>query len=80
VFFDDVKPLPALVLSLWACLKNVLPLLIYCLAVLVPMVIVTPLSIAVHQPDLGLWLLAPILVPSIYAGYKDLFGATPAPN
>jgi len=80
VFFDDVKPLPALVLSLWACLKNVLPLLIYCLAVLVPMVIVTPLSIAVRQPDLGLWLLAPILVPSIYAGYKDLFGATPAPN
>jgi hypothetical protein len=80
VFFDDIRPLPALVLSLWACLKNVLPLLIYCLAVLVPMVIVTPLSIAVRQPDLGLWLLAPILVPSIYASYKDLFGTTPAPN
>ena len=78
VFFDDVKPLPALVLSLWACLKNVLPLLIYCTAVLVPLVILTPLSLAVRQPDLGLWLLAPILVPSIYVSYKDLFVRQPA--
>ena len=78
VFFDDVKPLPALVLSLWACLKNVLPLLIYCMAVLVPLVVLTPLSLAVRQPDLGLWLLAPILVPSIYVSYKDLFVRQPA--
>ena len=78
VFFDDVKPLPALVLSLWACVKNVLPLLIYGMAVLVPMVILAPLSLAMRQPDLGLWLLAPILVPSLYASYKDLFVHTPA--
>ena len=78
VFFDDVKPLPALVLSLWACLKNVLPLLIYCMAVLVPLVVLTPLSLAVRQPDIGLWLLAPILVPSIYVSYKDLFVRQPA--
>ncbi len=80
VFFDDVKPLPALALSLWACLKNILPLLIYGMAVLVPLVILTPLSLAVRQPDLGLWLLAPILVPSIYAGYKDLFVPAPDPR
>ena len=73
VFFDDVKPLPALALSLWACLKNILPLLIYGMVVLVPMVILAPLSLAVRQPDLALWLLAPILVPSLYASYKDLF-------
>ena len=78
VFFDDVKPLPALVLSLWACVKNILPLLIYGMAVLVPMVILAPLSLAMRQPDLGLWLLAPILVPSLYASYKDLFVHTPA--
>ena len=78
VFFDDVKPLPALVLSLWACLKNILPLLIYGMVVLVPMVILAPLSLAMRQPDLGLWLLAPILVPSLYASYKDLFVHTPA--
>jgi hypothetical protein len=78
VFFDDVKPLPAMVLSLWACLKNILPLLIYGMVVLVPMVILAPLSLAMRQPDLGLWLLAPILVPSLYASYKDLFVHTPA--
>jgi len=73
VFFNDAKPLPALILSFWACFKNILPLLIYCMAALVPLVILTPLSLAVRQPDLGLWLLAPILVPSIYVSYKDLF-------
>ena len=78
VFFDDVKPLPAMVLSLWACLKNILPLLIYGMVVLVPMVILAPLSLAMRQPDLGLWLLAPILVPSLYVSYKDLFVQTPA--
>ena len=78
VFFDDVKPLPALVLSLYACLKNILPFLIYGMAVLVPLVILMPLGLAARQPDLGLWLLAPILVPSIYASYKDLFVPAPA--
>jgi hypothetical protein len=78
VFFDDVKPLPALLLSLWACLKNILPLLIYGMAVMVPVVVLMPLALAARQPDLGLWLLAPILVPSIYASYKDLF--VPAPD
>lgn len=78
VFFDDVKPLPALAASLWACLKNALPLLIYGLVVLVPVVILTPLSLALRQPDLGLWLIAPILVPSIYTSYKDLFVHAPA--
>jgi uncharacterized membrane protein len=78
VFFDDIKPFPALVLSLWACLKNSLPFLLYGMAVLAPMMILMPLSLAARQPDLGLWLLAPILVPSIYASYRDLFVRAPA--
>jgi hypothetical protein len=73
VFFNDLKPAPALMLSLWACLRNIRPFLVYGMAVLVPVVVLMPLGLAVRQPDLGLWLLAPILVPSIYAGYKDLF-------
>lgn len=73
VFFDDVSPWAAIVLSLWACLKNVLPMLVYSTAVLVPTLALTPVSIALRQPDLGLWLLAPALVPSIYASYRDLF-------
>lgn len=78
VFFDDEKPLPALVLSLWACVRNVLPFLLYGVAVIIPMVLLTPISLAARQPDLGLWLLAPLLVPSIYASYKDLFVSHPA--
>jgi hypothetical protein len=73
VFFNDMKAAPALLLSLGACLRNVLPFLVYGIAVVVPLVVLMPLSLAARQPDLGLWLLAPILVPSIYAGYKDLF-------
>jgi len=79
VFFDNLSPWSALVLSLWACLKNALALLVYGVAVLVPMMVLTPLSLALHQPDLGLWLLAPVLVPSIYASYRDLFQRAPAP-
>lgn len=78
VFFNDMKPVPALMLSLTACLRNFLPFLVYGIAVVVPLVVLMPLSLAARQPDLGLWLLAPILVPSIYAGYKDLF--IPAPE
>ncbi len=73
VFFNDMKPVPALMLSLWACLRNILPFLVYGMAVLVPVVVLMPLSLTARQPDLGLWLLAPVLVPSIYAGYRDLF-------
>ena len=78
VFFDEAKPLAALLLSLWACFRNILPLLIYSIAVLVPLMILMPFSLALRQPDLGLWLLAPILVPSIYASYKELFVGEPA--
>jgi len=79
VFFNNARPLAALLLSLWACLRNILPLLVYGMAALVPLVILTPFSLALRQPDLGLWLLAPILVPSIYVSYRDLFVEEPAP-
>ncbi len=78
VFFNDLKPVPALLLSLSACLRNILPFLVYGMAVLVPVVVLMPVSLAARQPDLALWLLAPVLVPSIYAGYRDLFAAAPA--
>jgi len=29
--------------------------------------------------DLGMWLLAPLVIPSIYTGYKDIFPATGEP-
>jgi hypothetical protein len=74
VFFDDVKPLPAMLLSLWACMKNMRPLLVYTVAVLGPLFVLMQIGMALtQQPDLGIWLLAPVLVPSLYASYRDLF-------
>lgn len=78
VFFDDMKPLPAMIMSFRACLTNALPLLLYGMAVLVPVMIFMPVSLAARQPDLGFWLLAPVLAPSVYASYRDLFVPTPA--
>ena len=74
VFFDDMRPVPAMILSLRACLKNVLPLLLYSISVMVPLFVMMQIGMALtRQPDFGVWLLAPILVPSLYASYRDLF-------
>lgn len=78
VFFDDMKPVPAMLLSLAACLKNARPMLVYCVAVLAPLMVMTQLGMALtRQRDIGFWLMAPVLVPSLYAGYLDLFVRKP---
>ena len=77
VFFDDIKPAQALYLSLVACLKNVRPLLVFAIILLIPLFVFTRIGLVVHQVDLGLWLLAPLIVPSIYASYRDLFVRAP---
>ncbi len=79
VYFHGMKPLRAIVYSFWACWKNVLPFLVYGLIVLVALIIVMPVGLATRQIDLGLWLLAPVLIPTIYTSYKDLFSAGDAP-
>jgi hypothetical protein len=74
VYFDGVKPLPAMVLSLWACVRNMLPLLVYSIAVIVPLLVLVQIGMKLtRQPDFGVWLLAPVLVPALYASYRDLF-------
>ena len=74
VYFDGMKPLPAMLLSLWACVKNILPLLVYSVAVMGPLIVLMQLGMALtRQPDFGIWLLAPVLVPALYASYQDLF-------
>ncbi|MEO7726915.1 MAG: BPSS1780 family membrane protein [Burkholderiales bacterium] len=78
VFFDDIKPVPAMLLSLRACTRNALPLLVYCLAVLGPLFVMLQLGMALtRQPDIGVWLLAPVLVPALYASYMDVFVREP---
>lgn len=75
IYFHDVKPLEAMKLSFMACLKNALPMLLYGLIVLVGLMTLVPIGIRLGHYDLGLWLMAPALVPSIYVSYKDIFNA-----
>lgn len=78
-FFHDLKPWPALKSSFMACLRNILPLSVYGLVVLAALIVLVPFGLKLGLYDLGLWLIAPVLVPSIYASYKDLYAAPPAP-
>lgn len=75
VYFDGAAPLQALKLSLVACLKNMLPMLVYGLVLLACLVVLVPVGVRFREFDLGLWLMAPVLVPSIYACYRDIFVA-----
>ena len=79
VYFDGMKPLQAMLYSFWACWKNVLPFLVYGLIILAALTVVMPIGMASGQIDLSLWILTPVLIPTIYASYRDLFSAGSAP-
>lgn len=75
VYFGGMKPLQAMLYSFWACWRNALPFLVYGLIVLAALIVVMPVGLASGQIDLSLWILAPVLIPTIYTSYKDLFRA-----
>ncbi len=79
VYLHDMKPLQAMHASLSACWRNMMPFLVYGGILFVALVLVTPLSMATRILDLGMWLLAPVVIPSIYTSYKDIFPATDTP-
>ena len=74
VVFHDLKPVEAMKLSFSACASNWLPFLIYGVIILVLWFIASiPLF-------LGLIVLLPVLICSVYASYKDIFvTADPTP-
>ena len=74
-YFHDVRPWPALQASFIACVKNTLPMLVYGLVLFVALMVLVPVGIRLGFYDLGVWLMTPALVPSIYVSYKDLFVA-----
>lgn len=78
-YFDDVRPLRSLQASFVACFRNTLPMLVYGLILFAALMVLIPLGIRLGIYDLGLWLIAPALLPSIYASYKDIFVPTDAP-
>jgi hypothetical protein len=79
VYFHDLGTVAAMKSSFVACVKNTMPLMVYGLVIMVGMFVVLPLAQALGEPDLVLWLLAPIVVPSLYASYKDIYAAAAQP-
>ena len=70
ILFDNVQAIDAMKQSFAACLKNIVPFLIYG-------VIAFVLNIIAAIPfGLGYLVLLPVLVCSLYMSYKDIFGAT----
>jgi uncharacterized membrane protein len=84
VVFDKLAPLPALKLSMQACWKNMTPFLVYGVVALALMIaLMLPFGMANPQANPGIWIALPVLLPSLYASYRDVFGAAagepPAP-
>lgn len=67
VALEGVGPLTAMMMSLTACLKNILPVLLY---VIVATVIAIIASIPV---GLGLLVAGPVMMAATYAAYRDIF-------
>jgi hypothetical protein len=72
-YFNNLKPFSAMKHSLIACWRNLPAFLVYGVVVFAALMAITPLAIAARTLDLGLWLLAPVVIPTIYVGYKDIF-------
>jgi hypothetical protein len=55
-------------------------MLVYGLVILAAMFVAMPVSLAIGQYDFALLLLAPVVLPSLYVSYKDIFlsGEVPA--
>jgi len=69
VFFNNMQPVAALKSSFDACMKNVLPFFVYGLIMTVLM------FFAALPVFLGFLVLVPVIVGSVYAGYRDVFVA-----
>jgi hypothetical protein len=69
VMLHEVKPVEAMKASFVACLKNIVPFLVYGVLMLV-------LCVAAAIPlMLGYFVLAPVIVASVYTAYRDIFFA-----
>lgn len=69
IVFHELKPVEAMKTSFFACLKNIIPFLIYSVILLV-------LSMIAAIPfGLGFLVLVPVVVASIYTAYRDIFFA-----
>jgi uncharacterized membrane protein len=70
VVFNNMQPIPALKASFNACIKNMVPFLVYGLITMVLC------FFAALPVGLGFLVLGPVLAGSVYASYRDIFVAT----
>jgi hypothetical protein len=90
VVFSGLAPVAAMKLSLAACVRNMLPFLVYSAAILLLWLVLSlPAVLGAIGGLLGIALLVasiPVLICSIYASYKDIFavrtssGSAPYPR
>jgi uncharacterized membrane protein len=80
VYFNDLGPVAAMKSSFFACIKNMGAMLLYGLMIIAGMFIAMLFAFPIGQPNFALVLLAPVLVPSVYVSYKDIFLAGTAPQ
>ena len=73
VMLDNQPPLRALALSLLACLRNLLPFLVFGVASSVLFL----LALVPYAAGLVLWV--PVMALAIYTSYRDVFTPPPAP-
>jgi uncharacterized membrane protein len=67
VVLQDLRPIDALKNSFFGCLKNIVPFLLYgIVGIVLALVATIPLM-------LGWLVLGPVVVGSVYAGYRDIF-------
>jgi hypothetical protein len=81
VVLDGAKPVQALGASLKAMTRNALPFLLYGLFWLAAGFVLFRAALPLLPPaaalELALWAMMPVLVPSVYVSYRDIF-AEPA--
>ena len=82
VYFNDQGPLAAMRASFVACLKNAGAMLLYGLLIFAAMFLAMPLALALREYDFALLVIAPLVLPSLYVSYKDIFlkGTAPEPR
>lgn len=67
VTFQDYAPFDALKASFFACLKNIVPFLVYGVMLFILMIV------AMIPFGLGMLVMVPVIIASVYAAYRDVF-------
>jgi len=78
VYYRNLKPHEAMLYSFAACRKNFGAFAIYGGIIFCALIMIMPVAMSARLLDLGLLLLAPVVIPSIHAAYTDIFIDTQA--